>query len=453
MQNDRTQHMLNAPVLSLLLKMASPNAVAFLVQAAVSMTEVWYVGQLGTISLAAMALMFPWLMLMQMLANGAFGGAITGAVARALGAGRQDEAERLIWHALCIALVAGLSFLVLVLVALEPLLSLMSDDPAVLAEARRYALILFSGCPLLWSMALLSSIFRGMGNMRFPAMLMVLGAAVQIPLSGTLILGWFGVPSMGISGAAVSVVLVALLSTSASLMALRRPQSPLQFRFAKPRLEPRLFGLIMKVALPSALSPLATVATISGTNVLAGAFGVAALAGYGIGSRIEFLVIPVVFGLGVAMNALVGVNLGAGQLQRAVRIGWVGGATAATITGTAGLLLAAFPDVWASIFSDDPETLASARSYLRYAAPFFALQGLGLSLFFASQGAGTVTWPVIATFLRLVVSLGLGALAVFVFDLPLYTVYLATGIGMLVYGLVTAASLKLGVWDKMSAPA
>ena len=54
--------------------------------------------------------------------------------------------------------------------------------------------------------------------------------------------------------------------------------------------------------------------------------------------------------------------------------------------------------------------------------------------------------------MRLFVALGLGALAVYVFDLPLYTVYLCTGIGMLVYGLVTATALKLGVWDKMSAP-
>ena len=223
---NRTNQLLTAPVLPLLISMAAPNAAAFLVQATVNMTEVWYVGQLGTVSLAAMALMFPLFMLMQMLANGAMGGGVTGAIARAMGGHNVDTAERLIWHALVIALVAGFGFLILVLVALESLLSLMSKEPAVLEEARLYAVILFSGCPLIWSMALLSSVYRGMGNMQFPAMLMFLGAFIQIPLSGTLVLGWFGVPSLGIAGAAVSVIAVAAFSNILLIGGLLLERSP-----------------------------------------------------------------------------------------------------------------------------------------------------------------------------------------------------------------------------------
>ena len=93
---NRTNQLLTAPVLPLLISMAAPNAAAFLVQATVNMTEVWYVGQLGTVSLAAMALMFPLFMLMQMLANGAMGGGVTGAIARAMGGHNVDTAERLV---------------------------------------------------------------------------------------------------------------------------------------------------------------------------------------------------------------------------------------------------------------------------------------------------------------------------------------------------------------------
>ncbi|MEQ8690080.1 MAG: MATE family efflux transporter, partial [Pseudomonadales bacterium] len=125
----RNHAMLNAAPLPLLLRMAAPNALAFVVQASVNMTEIWYVGQLGTVSLAAMALMFPWLMLMQMLANGAIGGAVTGAVARAIGSGHIERAEQLIWHALAIAVIAGFAFLLIVLLLLDPLLRLMSEDP------------------------------------------------------------------------------------------------------------------------------------------------------------------------------------------------------------------------------------------------------------------------------------------------------------------------------------
>ena len=440
--------MLSAKPLPLLISMASPNAMAFVVQASVSMTEVWFIGQLGTVSLAAMALMFPMLMLLQMLSNGAIGGAVTGAIARSLGGRNTEQAERLIWHSLMIAAGAGLFFLVVVLPLIEPLLRLMSTNDEVVAQSRLYATILFAGCPLLWSMALLSSVYRGMGNMQFPAMLMVLGATIQIPLSGTLILGWFGVPSMGVAGAAVSILVVAALSTTLLVLGLRHKDSPLKLRWSLKQPRPALFGAIMRVGLPSTLSPILTVATISGLNVLVGSFGIAALAGYGIGSRVEFLVIPLVFGLGVSMNALVGVNLGAGQTKRAVRIGWVGGGLAAAVAGVGGLIVAVFPDTWAGFFSDDPATLASARGYLQHAGPFFAFQGLGLSLYFASQGAGAVTWPIVAGFLRMLIAIGGGAVALYWLEASLNTIYLLSGIAMLVFGLFTAAALKMGIWER-----
>jgi Na+-driven multidrug efflux pump len=93
-----TRRMLAGAPLPLLLAMAAPNAVAFLVQASVSMAEVAFVARLGTEALAALALMFPGLMLMQMLANGAIGGAVSSAIARAMGAGDRARAEMLVWH-------------------------------------------------------------------------------------------------------------------------------------------------------------------------------------------------------------------------------------------------------------------------------------------------------------------------------------------------------------------
>ena len=444
----RTERLLNAKALPLLLSLAAPNAIAFIVQACVNITEVWYVGQLGTVSLAAMALMFPMLMLMQMLANGALGGAVTGAIARALGAGNIDDAERLIWHALMIAAIAGFGFMVLVLSTIDPLVGLMSSDAEVLAQSRRYAIVLFSGCPLLWSMALLVSAYRGMGNMRFPALLVTAGALLQIPLSGTLILGWFGVPGMGIAGAAVSIITIAGLSTLVLIVGLTRKSSVLKLRLHKATPRSDLFQAIMRVGLPSALSPIFTIATISGLNVLVGTFGVAALAGYGVASRIEFLVIPLVFGLGVAMNAMVGTNLGAGQVKRAVHIGWVGSITAALIAGSGGILLAIFPESWAGLFTSDPATLESARGYLVYAGPFFAFQGLGLSLYFASQGAGAMRWPLFATFMRFAVSILIGALLLYRFGVSINTLYLVSGLAMLVYGVISAVALKLWMWEK-----
>lgn len=445
---ERTRRILEDAPLPLLLRLAAPNALAFFVQAAVSMTEIAFVGRLGTVPLAALALMFPGLMLMQMLANGSVGGAVSSAVARALGAGDRDRAEALIWHALVIAAVAGAMFYGAYRLCGDALLGALGAAPRVAAAARDYAAIVFGGAVVLWSMAMLSSVLRGAGNMRFPALLMMAGAALQVPLAGALILGWFGLPALGLSGAAVAVISVASLNTLILLLRLLRRDAELRLRVARLRLEWRLFADILRVGALASLSPLFTVATIGMVNGLIGGFGVAALAGYGIVSRLEFLLIPMVFGLGAAMTSMVGINMGAGQTRRAERIGWLGGASAATLTGVAGLVLALAPGLWLGLYTRDPQIWAAGASYLHIVGPAFAFQGLGLSLFFASQGAGNVVWPVAATILRFVVGVGGAYLTVYGLGAGLWSVYLCLALGMVLYGLVTAGAIRLGAWRR-----
>lgn len=446
-----SRQMLEGAPLPLLGRMAGPNVVAFLVQASVSMAEIAFVGRLGTVPLAALALMFPALMLMQMLANGAIGGAVSSAVARALGAGDASRARALIVHALVIGILAGLGFLMLYLQFGATLLRAFGASLAVTETAERYAAIVFGGAVVLWITALASAVFRGMGNMRFPAALMVLGAAVQVPLAGTLILGWFGVPSFGLAGAAVAVVAVSGVNAAILLARLLSGRDEVGLRGAPVRLKAGLFAAILRGGALASLSPLFTVLTIMVVNAVVGGFGVAALAGYGIVSRLEFLLVPMVFGLGAAMTAVVGVNVGAGHVARAEHIGWVGGACAAVLTGTTGLALAVFPGVWLDLFTADAATWEAGATYLRIVGPVFAFQGLGLSLYFASQGAGTVVWPVVATVLRFAIGVGGAVLAVQAFDAGLAGVFGCLAAGMLVYGLLTAASIRLGAWRPAGA--
>jgi len=263
-----------------------------------------------------------------------------------------------------------------------------------------------------------------------------------------MVLGWFGVPSLGIAGAAVSVIAVAAFSNILLIGGLLLERSPLRLRWSARHLQSSLFASILRVGLPSSISPILTVGTLSGLNILVGSFGVAALAGYGIGSRIEFLIIPLVFGIGVSMNALVGVNLGAGQLQRAVNVGWIGAGAAAFFTGIGGLAVALWPEAWISLFTDDVQTMAAAKGYLQFVGPFFAFQGIGLSLFFASQGAGRMTWPLIAAAARLMIAIGGGAVLLYGYDASLNMIYLASGIAMVANGIITAVALKMGMWRR-----
>jgi Na+-driven multidrug efflux pump len=284
--------------------------------------------------------------------------------------------------------------------------------------------------------------------MRFPAALMVLGALQQVPLAGTLILGWFGVPSLGLAGAAVAILSVSAVNAELLTLRLAMGRGEVRLRFAALRLRARLFTDILRVGSLAALSPVFTVLTIMVVNGLISGFGVAALAGYGIVSRLEFLLIPMVFGLGAAMTSMVGINVGAGRIDRAERIGWLGGFSAAAVTGAAGLVLAVAPGLWLGLFTDDAAIWAAGESYLRIVGPAFAFQGLGLSLYFASQGAGTVVWPVAATVLRFVVGVGGALLGVRYFGLGLELVYVCLMAGMVLYGVVTAGSIWLGAWRR-----
>ncbi|SFR44675.1 MatE protein [Marinobacter daqiaonensis] len=211
--------MLTRPALPLILVMATANAIAFFVQGTVSMTEVWFIGHLGTEALTAIALMFP--ALMQMLANGALGGPLSSSVARALGRGRKDQAEALIWHGVVIALAAGGLFW------------------------------------LIW---------------------------------------WLG-----------------------------------------------------------------------GTALLH-------------------------------------------------QLDWTGRALAAALTGSIGLMLAFAPGLWVGLFTDDPATYIAGAQFLHIAGPLFLFQGLGLALYFGSQGAGVIHWPIAAALVRFVVAIGGALIAVYWFS-------------------------------------
>lgn len=442
----RTQHLLTAPPLPLLARMATPSTLAFLIQGVVSLAEVWFIGQLGSISLAAIALAFPLLMLTQTLSGGAMGGAVASAIARALGAGDVARAETLVWHALAMGVMGALALFVIFLLGGEAFIRLLGGRGEVLAQSYTYALVLLSGGVFVWLLGITSAIFRGMGNMQYPALAMMLGSLVQVPLSGCLILGVYGFPQLGIVGAAVSAIASGLLVSLVMLRHLATSDGIVKLRLSALSFAKTHFDDILQVALPASLSPILTIATVLMLTAFVGRFGEAALAGYGIGSRIEFLIIPLVFGLGSSMTSLVGMGIGAGDIDRAERVGWIGGLSAGVIAGALGIVLAIFPDGWIALFTQDPLVHASAKDFIQIAGPCFFFQGLGLSLYFASQGANAMLWPVLATILRVLVAGCVSFSLGFIFDIGLVGIYYGAALGMMSYAIIIAGALKLGAW-------
>src|SRR5271170_6140984 len=366
----RTRALLEGPIAATLLRLAAPNVLVMLVQASVGLIETYFVGRLGTAALAGVALVFPAVMLMQMMSAGAMGGGIASAIARALGAGRRADADALAVHALLIAAILGGAFTIAVIGGGPALYRAMGGDGATLDAALTYSNVVFAGALLLWLMNTLASILRGTGNMMLPAVVICVGALLLIPLSPSLIFGWGPFPALGVAGGGVAVLIYYGAGTLVLAACLRRRGGIIRLSLAGVRLRWALLADILRVGAVASLITVQTNLTVAVLTGLVGSFGSAAIAGYGIGSRLEYLLVPLVFGLGAPLVAMVGTNIGAGQHARALRIAWLGGAIACVATEAIGVAAALAPTAWIRLFSADPDVIAAGALYLRLAGPF-----------------------------------------------------------------------------------
>lgn len=444
----RTQQMLHAPLLPILFRLATPNVIGLFATTVVIGYDGFILGLLGAHALAAIALVFPLSMLMLQMSAGGIGGAATAAVARALGAGRGDEASRLAQHALLIAALMAALFTVVLVGGGRAVYAAMGGHGPALADALAYSNMLFSGAIVIWWTNVLASIVRGAGNMVLPSLLMLLTAAVHLLLCPLLVFGWGPVQGLGVVGAAVSTLTSNGLAAVVMLVYLVRRDGAVRLLRMPWRLRTDLLGAILRVGVPASLSPVISNGSIAVATAVVGSYGVTALAGFGVAARLEYILVPIAFGFGTALTALVATNMGAGQAGRALRITWLGGAIVAAITGTIGLVAAVVPALWMNLFTTDAAVRAYGATYLHIVGGCYGLFGFGLALFFASQGAGRMFWPLAASTARLVVVAVGGWICVKVLQAPAPAFFAVVAFSLAVYAATIAAAIRLGGWAR-----
>src|SRR5712692_1085687 len=410
----RTRQLVEAPITPTLLRLAMPNVVVMVAQAIVSTCEVYFIGWLGTEALAGVSLVFPLIMLMHTMSAGGMGGGVASAVARALGAGHRSDASALALHALVIAGVMGVLFTTGAFWGGPALYRAMGGEGRVLAAALTYS------------------------NVLFAAALVIGGGVLTLTLSPALILGWGPIPSLGIAGAGVALIMYYSLGSLVLLVYLCSGKSLVQLAMAGIRLQRPMFWEILRVGIPGSHNTVLTNLNVALLTSLVGPFGTFALAAYGLGARLEYLQIPLVFGFGAALVTMVGTNIGAGYTARARRVAWVGAGLAAAVTGSIGLFGAVFPHLWLGLFSTHTEVLTVGTTYLQLVGPTYGCFGLGLALYFASQGAGRLLWPLVAGVVRLVVAAGGGWVASRWFGGGLFSVFTAIAVAFVIYAAIVA---------------
>lgn len=367
--------------------MAAPTVGVMAVQGLVNAAEVYFVGRLGSAVLAGVSLSYPVVMLMAAMSGGGMGGGVSSAIARALGAGRREEARALVWHALAIAVACGTLFTIAILAVGPWLWSALGGRGEALDAAISYANAFALGVLLLWVFNTGASIYRGAGDMMFPAKIGMWGAIFIVSVSPALIFGLGPFPALGLRGAAWALVSYYALAVTVLMVRLFSARSPLR----PPRRiqwSADLFRDILHVGLPSSVSSVLGNAWVFALTGLVGQFGTEALAAFGLGIRLEYILIPVLFGLGTALITLVSMAIGAGRWGRVRAIIRYGILLSTVPLGLLGLILAGVPQAWISLFSADAQVLAAGTLYFRLLGPFYSLLGAAITLYFVSQALG-----------------------------------------------------------------
>ena len=429
----------------MLWKLGLPNGVAWLTWTLATFADAFILGILGTIPLAVIALVFPFQMLMLMMAAGAIGGGTTSSVGRAIGNKDIEKAQSSCFHSIVISFLMSCIYAVIFYFFSHDIFLFMGASGEVLNGAIAYSKIFFSFSVFFWLFNILASIIRGIGDTYTPAKAITLGSVLQIILSFLFTLGIGAFPEMGVIGPSISIVICHIVMTLYLIYYLFFVQKTINIRFQKLKLN--IFNDIMKVGGLGLLNSITIAMTVAVVTGYVGNFGDKALAGYGLGSRLELILTPIIFGLGAALTASVSINIGSKQFKRARQIAWTGGLISFGLIGIIGLFAAIFPQLWINNFSSDPEALIYGKTYLNIVAPFYCLFGLGQALYFASQGTGKLINPIFIGLLRFFTVVIFGYIAIS-YNVSIDYIFYGVSLGLIITGIGMSLCLLGSEWKK-----
>ena len=459
LRNNNSCELIELPFTKIFFKLAIPNLYSTLIAAVTVIFDLWYVGQIGVSELAGVAYIFPIYMLTSMLSNGAFGGAISGAVARAFGSRNIFQAECVFRSAILIACLGSLIMMLIFFLLAESFFIYFNIDKEVAISALSYGNILLGGIFLIWLFNIIISVTRGSGNTLVPAYSWSIVLIFHIVIActnfnfenGTIILvkniklfnevfifsalQWSVISLL--SGYFVGIIFVIGFYYFGKHSFSLNLRDVLKFD--------GIIKLFKSGSLASCQSLMTIALALFCTTVIS-VFGTNWTAGFGIAIRLELLLIPIIFGIGGALIAIVGANVGAKKISRAIAMTWKGTFFSVFIVGFIGLFFSIYPDLWSAFFTDNAEIKETSKLYLKVVAPFYAFFALGLGLYFTCQAFNTLLWPVIGTFIRMVfVILVTMLLFNFKVESP-YLIFVTMSSGLIIYGLFISLGLRFGPW-------
>ncbi len=437
---------LRASLASTLLKLALPNLTPFIAVAVLVSVDAVVVARLGREALAGLSLVFPLVMLSQTMAAGGLGSAVAASISAHVSAGRYDRARVLALHGLLIALTASGVIALATLFFAEPALAALGADGEIAPYALAYGTPLFLGSAAPWAFNVAASIARGLGDMKRPALAMAISTVLYASLCPLAALGISSVPGLGIAGAALAFVVSYAVGAVPILVSVFCATGVLGIRSQAFSLDVSALRELLTMATLTAMNPVLSSLTVMAVTSFVAHVAPAALAGFGLGVRVEYLVIPLAFSVGTALVTVVGAHVGAGDFRRAKRAAWIGACMAASATGLVGGLAAVFPELWLRRFTDDADVIAWGVMYLRTVSGFYGCFGFGLALHFALVGGGRAFVGVVANLVRLTLIL----VGLHYFASGFQEGCIVVAIAFTAYAIATACGATLESWKRQT---
>lgn len=441
-----SEKLTGGPLWKGLLGLAGPMFVSMVLQNAQTLIDLFWVGRLGSEAVAALAVSGTLLMMLFPAVMGLSTGTVA-IVSRAMGAGRHDEAGGVAGQSLGVAVVCGGVLGVAGWAWAGPLCRLLGASDAVARLGSEYLGISFLGSFTVFLLFTGNSILQAAGNTWIPMWAMLTANVINLVLDPVMIFGWFGMPAMGVRGAAVATV---VSQAVAALWVLR----VLMAGTAGPRVERRhwwpdmrLAWRILRIGIPSSGQMLSrSLMNLVLMRVVA-QFGTVAVAAYGIGGRFHMMILLPAFVLGNAAAVMVGQNLGAGNVRRAAGVAWLAVVIDTIIMVLSALLLMAFAGPLTAAFDDNPEVVRVGREYLWIVSLFHVFAAFSIILGRAMQGAGDTVPPMVVTIIGLwVFQVPLAIILPRWFTPAIHGVWWSIAVAITVNGCAMAAWFARGAW-------
>ena len=356
---------------------------------------------------------------------------------------RDRRAVGRVVHGAAVALATGAAalFSALFLLAGPALYGLLGGRGPILAAALEYSNVIFAGALIYWLLGTLTSVVRATGHVAILAYVYVGAELLHIALVPAFVFGLGPLPALGITGAALATLIAFATSTAILAWYLASGRTSVILSFRGFRFERRQFGEILRVGAPMSLAPVLNNAALATLTAYAGMLGATSLAAFGAAVRLEYLLYPLNFGLGAAVLAMVGSNIGARQFERAARIAWIAVGLSACVMASVSVLAIGAPELWMGFFSQDPAILSAATGYLMavgLAYPFVAAN----TLMSAFQSTRQPEWPLAAMSCRLLVVVIGGWIAIEILQAGLVGLGVVTALGLAAWGIVLLSAFR-----------